>query len=102
MPRGFLPLLMVLLGALPAAALPRADDLGWTEFRNERFGLALRYPAEVFVSQRSSDAGDGDLFETPDGKGRLLVGAIENTDRFTPRSYRPSLRGSLTRDCAST
>ena len=87
MPRGFLPLLMVLLGALPAAALPRADDLGWTEFRNERFGLALRYPAEVFVSQRSSDAGDGDLFETPDGKGRLLVGAIENTDRFTPRSY---------------
>ena len=87
MPRRFLPLLMVLLGALPAAALPRADDLGWTEFRNERFGLALRYPAEVFVTQRSSDAGDGDLFETPDGKGRLLVGAIENTDRFTPRSY---------------
>jgi hypothetical protein len=72
---------------LPAAALPQADDLGWTPFRNERFGLALRYPAEVFESQRSSDSGDGDLFETPDGKGRLLVGAIENTDRFTPRSY---------------
>ena len=87
MPRRFLPLLIALLGTLPATALPRSDDLGWTEFRNERFGLALRYPAEVFVSQRSSDAGDGDLFETPDGKGRLLVGAIENTDRFTPRSY---------------
>jgi hypothetical protein len=87
MPRSFLLLLVVLSGTLPAAALPQADDLGWTPFRNERFGLALRYPAEVFESQRSSDSGDGDLFETPDGKGRLLVGAIENTDRFTPRSY---------------
>ena len=87
MPRRFLLLLFVLLGALPAAAFPQQNDLGWTEFRNERFGLALRYPAEVFVSQRSSDSGDGDLFETPDGNGRLLVGAIENTDSFTPRSY---------------
>src|SRR4029079_14544869 len=86
MPRRYLSLLIAFLGALPPAALAQPDDLGWTEFRNERFGLALRYPAEVFVSQRSSDAGDGDLFETPDGKGRLLVGAIENTDRFTPRS----------------
>ena len=87
MPRRYLCLLIALLGALPPAALAQPDDLGWTEFRNERFGLALRYPAEVFVSQRSSKAGDGDLFETPDGKGRLLVGAIENTERFTPRSY---------------
>ncbi len=87
MPRRFLPLVIVLFGTLPAAALPRADDLGWTEFRNERFGLALRYPAEVFVAQRSSDSGDGDLFETRDGNGRLLVGALGNTNRFTPRSY---------------
>jgi hypothetical protein len=87
MPRRYLSLLIALLGALPPAALAQADDLGWTEFRNERFGLALSYPAEVFVSQRSSKSGDGDLFETPDGKGRLLVGAIENTERFTPRSY---------------
>ena len=86
MARRFLLLLSVLV-AFPAAAVPPPDDLGWTEFRNARFDLALRYPAEVFVSQRSSDSGDGDLFETLDRKGRLLVGAIENIDRFTPRSY---------------
>ena len=86
MARSFLLLLSVLI-AFPATAVPQPDDLGWTDFRNERFDLALRYPAEVFVSQRSSDSGDGDLFETLDRKGRLLVGAIENTERFTPRSY---------------
>ena len=87
MARRFLLVLCVLIGAYPAAAVAQPDDLGWTEFRNERFDLALHYPAEVFVSQRSSDSGDGDLFETLDRKGRLLVGAIENTERFTPRSY---------------
>ena len=87
MPRRFFLLLILLVGASPAAAFAQPVDLGWTEFRNERFGLALRYPADVFVSQRSADSGDGDLFETPDRQGRLLVGAIENTERFTPRSY---------------
>ena len=85
--RRFLLWLIVSFGAFPAAAFAQPDDLGWTEFRNERFDLSLRYPAEVFVSQRSSDTGDGDLFETSDRQGRLLVGAIENTERFTPRSY---------------
>ena len=87
MPRRFFLLLILLVGASPAAAFAQPVDLGWTEFRNERFGLALRYPADVFVSQRSANSGDGDLFETPDRHGRLLVGAIENTERFTPRSY---------------
>ena len=85
MPRVLL-LFTVLLGAWPEAAVPQ-QDLAWTEYRNERFGLALRYPADVFASRRSSDSGDGDLFETPDREGRLLVGAIENTEGFTPRSY---------------
>ena len=87
MPRRYLALFFAFLGALPSAALAQPDELGWTEFRNERFGLALRNPADVFVSQRSSETGDGDLFETPDRKGRLLVGAIQNKDGFTPRSY---------------
>jgi hypothetical protein len=87
MPRRFFLFLIILFGSLPASALPQQSNLGWTQFRNERFGLALRYPAEVFVAQRSSDWGDGDLFETPDGKGRLLVGAIENSESFSPRSY---------------
>ncbi len=91
MPRVFL-VFLLLISTLPASARPRLDELGWTGFRNERFGLALRYPAEVFVAQRSSEAGDGDLFETPDRKGRLLVGAFENTDDFTPKTYQTFVR----------
>ena len=87
MPRAFLFLLIFLIAPLPAVARPSQSDLGWTEFRNERFGLALQYPADVFISQRSSESGDGDLFETPDRRGRLLIGAIQNRDGFTPRSY---------------
>ena len=63
------------------------SEFGWREFRNERFGLLMRYPSDVFVSRRSSASGDGDLFETSNAAARLLVGAIANTDHFTPRSY---------------
>ena len=87
MPRAFFLMLISLIGTLPAVARSQQSDFGWTEFRNERFGLALSYPADVFVSQRSSESGDGDLFETPDRKGRLLIGAIRNRDGFSPRSY---------------
>ncbi len=80
-------LLLAVLGSQSAAAFIDSDRLGWTEYRNERFGLTMRYPSAVFRSHRSSASGDGDLFETQDGKARLLVGSLANSDRFTPRSY---------------
>jgi hypothetical protein len=85
-----------------AVARSQQSAFGWTEFRNERFGLALSYPADVFVSQRSSESGDCDLFETPDRKGRLLIGAIRNRDGFSPRSYQSFIATQSIRDCAST
>ena len=97
MPRNFFLLIMLLVGASPAATFAQPMDLGWREFRNDRFGLVLRYPAEVFVSQRSSDSGDGDLFETPDRRGRLLVGNISRRARTSPSS-----QDNLIRDFAST
>ena len=75
------------MGAQPAHALLQGENFDWATFRNDRFGLVMRYPSAVFPSRRSSAAGDGDLFETRDGQARLLVGAIENADQFTPRSY---------------
>ncbi len=62
-------------------------DLGWTTYSNLRFGGMLRYPAEVFTSRRASDARDGVLFATSDGRAKLLVGAFENTEGHSPRSY---------------
>jgi hypothetical protein len=79
-------LLLALVSSRPVDAIEN-DKFGWTEYRNDRFGLAMRYPSAVFTAHRSSASGDGDLYETPDGKARLLVGALANSDHFTPRSY---------------
>ena len=65
----------------------RSLDLDWVDYRNESFGLTLRYPASVFEFERSAEAGDGQLFISKDGRARLLVGALQNSDRHSPRSY---------------
>ena len=87
MSRRLLFLLLALVSSRPADALIEGDKFGWTEYRNDRFGLIMRYPSAVFSTHRSSASGDGDLYETPDGKARLLVGVLANTDHFTPGSY---------------
>ena len=82
------PVLCVLpvLATLSAQA-GELGEMGWTAYRNARFGLTLSYPAAVFEHERSSKAGDGELFASRDAKARLLVGALANTDGHTPGSY---------------
>jgi hypothetical protein len=60
---------------------------GWVPYQNDRFGVELRMPAGVFQRHRAAQSGDGDLFTTPDGRAKLLVGAFENIDRHTPATY---------------
>ena len=79
-------LCVVLAIGTMSAALAR-PDLGWTGYQNPRFGLQMRYPAELFTVHRTSQAGDGDLFTTADGSAKLLVGALENAERHSPASY---------------
>jgi hypothetical protein len=55
----------------------------------------LQYPADVFVPERSAEAGDGELFAAKDGDARLLVGTLSNASRFTPASY----QAYITRNC---
>ena len=74
--------------ALATSAVSRPqDDLGWSTFHNDKFGLSLDYPANIFVDQRTSEARDGDLFVTSDQRAKLLIGALENTEAHTPASY---------------
>ena len=87
MSRRLLFLLLALVSSRPADALIEGDKFGWTEYRNDRFGLIMRYPSAVFSAHRSSASGDGDLYETSDGKARLLVGVLANNDHFTPGTY---------------
>ena len=66
-----------------------AED--WKEYRNERFGLSLHYPADVFTLDRAAEAGDGQLFVSQIGDARLLVGGLINEFGFSPASYQSYL-----------
>jgi hypothetical protein len=61
--------------------------LDWVPYVNQRFGFSLRYPANLFEPERKFEAGDGEVFAGIRGRGRLLVGALENSDRHTIGSY---------------
>ncbi len=85
--RAILWLLLAAVVTTAGAAARPAGTLDWAVYHNERFGLDMRYPADVFSERRTSEAGDGDLFTTPDGRAKLLIGALENTDGYSPPSY---------------
>ena len=71
--------------ALVASNPATAQD--WAEYRNERYGLSLRYPANIFVVERTAEAGDGQVFVANDADARLLVGVLRNESGYTPTTY---------------
>lgn len=81
-------LLTLLLCALTQLAGGPALAQSWAEYRNERYGLSLRYPADIFVAERAAEAGDGQAFVAKDADARLLVGALRNESGYTPAAYR--------------
>lgn len=64
-----------------------AQNRNWTELRNERYGFSLQYPADVFVLERTADAGDGQVFASKESDAKLLVGALANESGYTPTTY---------------
>jgi hypothetical protein len=84
------PMLSLLcLAALAGQAIARDSRLeqGWTEYRNERFAFSLRYPGDLFQPEKTSEAGDGQVFVSRDGAARLLVGALQNEAGQSPADY---------------
>jgi len=75
----------LMLAACLQISTAAAQD--WTEYRNQRFGFHLQYPADLFVVERTSDGGDGQLFTAKEGDARLLVGALINDSGYSPASY---------------
>src|SRR5215468_1450257 len=61
--------------------------LDWREYHNERYGFSLQYPADMFVVERTAEAGDGQVFVSQIGNARLLVGAFVNERSYSPASY---------------
>ena len=78
--------LLLALMAGQSSAREGNDGLGWTAYRNERYGFILQYPADVFAIDKTSEAGDGAVFATADGQAKLLVGALPNDRAANLRS----------------
>jgi hypothetical protein len=81
----FLIRLVVVISVACSAA--QAQTLHWLEYRNEKYGLTLKYPQDLFIIERTAEAGDGQVFVTREGDARLLVGALVNASGLTPGSY---------------
>ena len=89
--RTALPTLMICL--LSVTPLHAQDSASWLSYRNERFGLSLSYPGEVFQIEQTSKAGDGVVFAARGSEARMLVGALHNHDRHTITSYQQFVAG---------
>jgi hypothetical protein len=70
-----------------ACSAAQAQSSHWSEYRNEKYGLTLKYPYDVFGVERTAEAGDGQVLVTREGDARLLVGALLNDSGFTPATY---------------
>jgi hypothetical protein len=79
--------LLSLGGLLALGHAGVAEAQSWTEYRNERYGFSLSYPADLFVVERTAEAGDGQVFVATDADARLLVGALSNDSGYTPATY---------------
>jgi hypothetical protein len=73
------------------AALPARAAETWDTYQNTRFGYRLSYPSSVFRPQPPSDKGDGQTFQTADGKAKIVVYGTINDERFTPAQYRKTI-----------
>jgi hypothetical protein len=81
--------LVVIISVVCSAA--QAQALHWSEYRNEKYGLTLKYPQDLFVIERTAEAGDGQVFVTREGDARLLVGALVNPSGLTPATYQDQI-----------
>ena len=69
------------------AANPGSGEARWSDYRNERFGFRLQYPADLLSVEKSTESGDARLFSTRGEQARLLVGALRNADKHSIASY---------------
>ena len=75
------------IGCAQAAQAQAPESLGWQHYQEPNANVELRYPAAVFKPDPSKTSPAGRVFITHDGSARLLIGALTNADKHTPRSY---------------
>ena len=72
--------------AMPGVAAQ--EQSGIANYRNERHGFSLSYPAGTFAAQPPPANDEGRVFVSRDGNARLLAGALPNADGVNLRDYR--------------
>ena len=68
-----------------------APQYTWVTYRNDRFGFAIDYPADVFAVDDRTLGDFWRLFVSHDGQARLLVTAGFNSKRLSTASYRQAV-----------
>lgn len=63
-------------------------ETGWQTYQNARFGFSIAYPTWLFQPAEEARSDAGQVFNSIDGRARLLVGALENGDGLDLRAYR--------------
>lgn len=66
---------------------PQSDE-GWVTYKNERFGYSLYYPSALFEAEQPPENGSGLTFVSEDGRAKIVVFGVHNTDNLSPREYR--------------
>lgn len=103
-------MIKIRLAALAAAAffssaVTASAGPSWSDFRDDRYGVAILYPSGMFAPSESKNAAVN-LFATADGKAKFVVGAwandkgqnldafrrslLKDSDRYGDLTYRPS------------
>jgi hypothetical protein len=80
---------LAIVVALPLPTSARETPGGpWAVYHNPRFGIRIAFPRGLFVADRGRGGESGQVFVSPDGRARLLVGALDNADNATLEDYR--------------
>ena len=87
------------LGA--CVATESRSSLGWQHYEDPKANVELLYPTAIFKAERSKASPAGMVFTTQDGSARLLIGALPNTEKHTPRSYQKFISDERLRSDAS-
>jgi curved DNA-binding protein CbpA len=80
----------VVLAAPAASSERRGRGSGWTNYRDARFGFALRYPADVFAYEAGPSGENARSFVSRDGAAMLHIFATDNVAGTTLAHYRRS------------
>jgi DnaJ domain len=78
------------LASPTASAERRGRGAGWTSYRDARFGIALRFPGDVFTYEAEPSGENVRTFFSRDGGAMLHIFAADNVAGTTLTRYRRS------------